>query len=105
MKKSLPQLEKLSCSLESHYSYFTFNKQEVDLTEKYRKGRISAALWLNELIYYYIEKEKNFVNEFRQHIEEQKVKLSELRDGDYKQGLYDELNFIEEMLDDISTKR
>jgi len=52
------------------------------------------------LIYFYIQKENNFVNEFKDHIQEQKKKLSELNDGDYRQGLFDELNIIEGMMDD-----
>jgi len=99
MKRSLLKLEIISKSLDSHQVYYTFNKG-IDSTEKYRKGRISAAKWLNELIYFYIQKENNFVNEFKDHIQEQKKKLSELNDGDYRQGLFDELNIIEGMMDD-----
>lgn len=99
MKKSLPKLEKISKSISSHQTYYTFNKMDEHLSEKYRKGRINAAKWLNELIYLYIQKESNFIDEFKEHIQEQKKKISDLKESDFKQGLFDELNIIENMLD------
>jgi hypothetical protein len=100
MKKSLYELEKISQTLSSHQTYYTFNKIDEHLSEKYRKGRINAAKWLNELIYFFIEKERNFIIEFKEQIQEQKKNLSDLSDGEFKQGLYDELNLIEDLLDD-----
>lgn len=99
MKKSLPKLEKISKSISSHQTYYTFNKMDEHLSEKYRKGRINAAKWLNELIYLYIQKESNFIDEFKEHIQKQKKKISDLKESDFKQGLFDELNIIENMLD------
>ena len=92
MKKSLPKLEKISKSISSHETYYTFNKMDEHLSEKYRKGRINAAKWLNELIYLYLQKESNFINEFKELIQEQKKKLHNLKDNDFKQSLFDELN-------------
>ncbi|MCP4969895.1 MAG: hypothetical protein GY932_04755 [Arcobacter sp.] len=98
MKRSLPKLENLSQSLNSHMTYYKFNKMDENISHKYRKGRINAAKWLNELIYFYMEKESNFTNEFTNHIQNQRKKIANLEDSDFKQGLYDELNIIEEML-------
>lgn len=99
MKKSIPKLEMISKSLYSHQTHFKFTKSDdLQLTDKYRKGRINAAMWLNELVFYYIEKEKNFINEFNEHIQNQKKELGNIEDGDFKQGIFDELNIIEEML-------
>lgn len=97
MKRSLYKLEKISESLNSHQVYYKFNK-DLDASEKYRKGRVNAAKWLNELIYHFIQKENYFIVEFKEHIQEQKKKLSELNEGEFKQGLYDELNIIEDMI-------
>ncbi|BFU77317.1 hypothetical protein ALC152_05320 [Arcobacter sp. 15-2] len=72
MKKSLYKLEQISQSLNSHQTYYQFNKMEDHLTDKYRKGRINAAKWLNELIYYFIQKESSFIIEFKEQIQEQK---------------------------------
>lgn len=100
MKKSIYKLEQISKSLNSHQTYYNFNKQDCNISSKYRKGRVSAAKWLNELIFYFIQKESSFIYEFKTHIQEQKKKLLNLEDGDFKDGLFDELNIIEEMLND-----
>lgn len=97
MKKSLEQFEKLSEQCYKHTTIYKFNK-DIDASEKYRKGRITAAAWLNELIYYYISKEKNFINEFKDQIQKQKVELDNINEGEYKTAIYDQLNEIEEMI-------
>lgn len=99
MKRAIPKLEKISQSLNSHQVYYKFNK-DLNASEKYRKGRVSAAKYLNELIYYYIQKESKFIDEYKEQIQDQKKKLSDMNEGDYKQGLFDELNIIEKMLED-----
>lgn len=100
MKKSIFKLEKISNSLNNHQTYYQFNDKDVNLSEKYRKGRVNAAKWLNDLIFYYIQKESNFVYEFKEQIQNQKKELNSIKDGDFKDGLYDELNIVEEMLND-----
>lgn len=61
--------------------FIKFNK-DLDASDKYHKGRVNTATWLNELIYYYIQKESKFILEFKKHI------------LDKKKSLYDELNII-----------
>lgn len=100
MKRSLDKLELLSNTISTHQTYYTFNKMEDDLSAKYKKGRVSASKWLNELIYYYMKKESSFIEDFKHNIIDQKKFLSILEDNDYKKGLIDELNLIEEMLND-----
>ncbi|WP_375723608.1 hypothetical protein LXN10_14010 [Arcobacter sp. KX21116] len=46
-----------------------------------------------------------FLLEFKEHIQEQKKKLSDLKDGDFKQGLYEELNIIEDMINDRNNSK
>ena len=98
MKRSLEVLQELSYKCESHTTIYKFNK-DIDASEKYRKGRISASTWLNDLIYYYICKERDFLKEFKEHIQEQRLSISELKDSEYKIGLFDQLNSIEDELD------
>jgi len=97
MKRSIPQLEKLSDSLYSHITHYKFTKDE-HLTEKYRKGRVNAANWLNDLIFYYMQKEANLMDEFKEQIQNQKKELADIEDGDFKQGLFDELNIVEDIV-------
>lgn len=98
MKKSIPKLEMLSNSLSSHMTYYKFNKIDEHLSQSYRKGRINAAKWLNELVFHFVQKEAKFLDEFKEHIQKQKKELANLDDTEFKQGLFDELNIIEELL-------
>ncbi|WP_321311635.1 hypothetical protein [Halarcobacter sp.] len=98
MKKSIPKLEVLSDSLNSHMTYYKFNKIDIHLSNNYRKGRINAAKWLNDLVFYYIQKEANLIEEFKEHIQKQKKELSSLDETEFKQGLFDELNIVEEII-------
>lgn len=100
MKKSLPQLEIISKKLSSHQTYYSFNKMDTHLSSKYRSGRIKASKWMNELIYFFIEKESKLILEFKEQLDEQKKKSQDLKEGDFKQGLLDELNEIKKILDD-----
>lgn len=100
MKNSLHQLTKISETVNSHQTYYKFNKMDEHLTEKYRKGRVNASKWLNELIWFYINKESQFVNEFKEQIQNQKKDLADLPETDFKSGLFDELNLIEDMIND-----
>lgn len=98
MKNSLHQLTKINETVNSHQTYYKFNKIDEHLSEKYRKGRVNATKWLNDLIYYFIQKESSFIIEFKEQIQEQKKSLAELEDGDFKQCLFDELNLIEDIV-------
>ena len=104
MEKSTTILEEISTQCLSHMTIYKYSKH-LKKSEKYKKGRIAASSWLNELIYHFIKKESNFLLEFKEHIENQKKELKMLNDGDYKQGLYDELNIIEDLLNDRSNRK
>jgi len=99
MKKSLDVLEQLSHKLNSHTTFYKFN-ETIEATDKYKKGRVDASLWLNDLVFYFVQKEKGFLFEFKDEIQKQKKKLESVKDGDYKNGLYDELNIIEDTIND-----
>lgn len=105
MKNSLYLLRKVSETLNSHQTYYQFNKQDEHLSERYRKGRINASKWLNELIFYYIEKESRFVSEFKEQIQNQKKDLADLPESEFKSGLFDELNLIEDMINDRTNNK
>lgn len=76
MKRTLQILDKVSENLYSRKTYYQFNKQDENLSQKYRKGRINAANWLNELYYVFVEKESNFLNEYLGHIQNEKKRLA-----------------------------
>ena len=101
MKNSIQKLEILSNSLDSHLTYYKFNKIDENVSLSYRKGRINAAKWLNELVFYFMQRESRFLQEFKEHIQRQKKQLSSLDETEFKQGLFDELNLIEEIINKI----
>ena len=103
MKNSLDKLNEISDLTSRHQTYYSFNK-DLDASKKYREGRVSASKWLCDLVYYFVEKESRFITEFKEHIKEQKKELSQLNNGDYKKGLIDELNLIEEIINDRNNK-
>jgi predicted transcriptional regulator len=84
MKNSIHQLTKISETVNSHQTYYKFNKMDEHLNKKYRKGRVNAKIWLNDIIYYFIQKESCFIIEFIEHLQEQKKSLASLEDGDFK---------------------
>ncbi|MGB3751299.1 MAG: hypothetical protein WA945_06995 [Arcobacteraceae bacterium] len=88
MKKSIEILEKISSQCVAEKSSYEFSKT-MDKSDKYRKGRVDALNWINDIIYHFIQKERNFINEFKEHINTQKIIISNIKEGDYKKALYD----------------
>ena len=99
MNKSSQKLEQISRQCERHISFYKYNSQNT-ISDKYKKGRVDASLWLNEMIYFFLNKEKNFLNDFDEEIKRQKVKVKNVKNPNYKQGLIDELSIIQELIHD-----
>ena len=99
MEKSIKILEDISQKCYQDTTVYKFSKN-INATERYRKGRIHASTWVNDVIYYYVQKEKNFLKEFVQHIQDQKSIIAVIKDGDYKNGLYDQLQEVEVNIND-----
>ena len=93
MEKSIKILEELSSQCTVEKSSYEFSKT-MKLSPKYRKGRVDALNWINDIIYHFIQKEKNFINEFKEHIKDQKDIIANIKEGDYKTALYDQLHEI-----------
>ena len=99
MNKSSQKLEQISRQCDSHISFYKYNSQNT-LSDKNKKGRVDASLWLNEMIYFFLNKEKNFLHDFDEEIKRQKVKVNNVKNPNYKQGLIDELSIIQELIHD-----
>jgi len=104
MEKSIKILEELSGDCIQEKTRYQFSKM-IKKSEKYKKGRIDALNWINDIIFHFMQKEKNFLNEFKQHIQDQKDIIVTINDGDYKNALYDQLNEIEVRLNDRITRK
>ncbi len=91
MKKSLTLIEKISSECSDNITYYRYNTNIPD-TLKYKKGRITAASWINEICFYFIQKEKSFLEEFTTILKAKESDVKELTNEEYKQGLLDEIN-------------
>jgi len=94
MENSIKILEDISQQCYQDKTRFLYAKS-LEVSDRYRKGRIDASNWVNDMVYYYVQKEKNFLNGFRQHLFDQKDIISAINNGDYKNGLFDQLNEVE----------
>ena len=63
-------------------------------SKKYAQGQLAALEYINNLCFYYLQKEKNIPEEFKEQIIGQIKKYSTMNDNDYKEGLYDALNGV-----------
>jgi hypothetical protein len=87
-------LEKVNaqCSIQSvHFKY----TKHLNVSEKYKKGRLATLKWMDELSYMLMLREKHIKKELIKYIQKEKQKTNLLVDGDYKNGILDQLNWLE----------
>ena len=87
-------LEELSSHCANQITHYTFNKSTLQISDKYREGRLTALKYIGELTFYYLQEEKNIKHKFREQILKQIQQNSYLNNSDYKNGLYDSLNDV-----------
>lgn len=87
-------LEKISNHCANQLTLYRFNKTTLQISDKYREGRLTALEYLGKLTYYYLEEEKRIQEEFAEQIMKQLKLHSSLQDTEYKRGLYDALNEV-----------
>jgi len=89
----------ISSKCNDEVQHYKFNKN-IDVSDKYRKGRLDSSTWLSDVTYYFLEKEKSIMKEYYDEIQKQRKRFSTLKEGEYKQGLGDELDLIEKIITD-----
>ena len=87
-------LETVSKHCYNQLTYYKFNTLTLQVSDKYREGRLSALEYLTELSYYYMQEEKSIEKHFKEQIIKQLKLYSCLDDTEYKRGLYDALNEV-----------
>ena len=87
-------LEAVSKHCYNELTLYKFNNTTLDVSDKYREGRLTALEYLTELTYYYLEEEKKIEEEFQQQVSKQLKLYDCLDDTEYKRGLYDALNVV-----------
>ena len=102
MKPSSKELiEAISRHCSNQLVLYKFNTTTLQITDKYREGRLTALEYVGELTFYYLEKEKKIQQEFHEQILKQIQQNSCLDETEYKQGLYDALNDVLDYKKDV----
>jgi len=87
-------LETVSKHCYNQLTLYRFNTKTLQVSDKYREGRLTALEYLTELSYYYLQEEKSIEKQFKEQIIRQLTLYSCLDDTEYKRGLYDALNEV-----------
>ncbi|MDX9744777.1 MAG: hypothetical protein RBT59_13225 [Arcobacteraceae bacterium] len=87
------ELEKISEQCLSELTVYKYNKG-LNISDKFRKGKVTALSYVLELIYHFFQRDKLLKQEFNNILSSQIKEAQDLKDGDYKQGLDDALNWV-----------
>jgi hypothetical protein len=87
-------LEKISKHCSNELTLYKFNTTTLEISDKYREGRLTALEYLGELSYHYLQEEKRIQEQFKEQVTKQLKLHSCLDDREYKRGLYDALNEV-----------
>ena len=87
-------LEEVSKHCSNQLTLYRFNTSTLQVSKKYREGRLTALEYIGELTYYFLQEEKKIQQQFTEQILKQIELNSCLNDSDYKDGLYDALNDV-----------
>ena len=92
-------LEDISEDCLSQLTKYKFNKG-LDISDKYRKGKVTSLQYVMDLIYHFYEKDKQMKIEFENLLDSQMKEISDLNDGDYKNGVIEILSWIKIQLNE-----
>ncbi len=87
-------LEEISKHCSGQITFYKFNTTVLQVSDKYREGRLTALEYIGELTYYYLQEEKKIQQQFKEQILKQIEQNSCLNDSEYKKGLYDALEEV-----------
>ena len=85
-------LEEISKNCFHQITFYTFNKNVLKVSDKYREGRLASLNYISELTFYYLQEERKIQIQFHEQILKQMRTHLCLEDNDYKQGIYDAIN-------------
>ena len=94
MKTTRDILSDISKHTHNQIIFYKFNKGILQISDKYREGRLTALEYAAELSLYYMNMEKQIRVYFVEQIDKQMQSNSCLPDSEYKDGLYDALNDV-----------
>jgi len=93
-------LEHISNNCSSELSKYKYNKG-LDISDKYRKGKVTSYQYVLDLIYHFFEKERLLKIEFESIITKELDNTSLLKNGDYRNGINEVLSEIKSQLKEV----
>jgi len=90
-------LENISNNCSSELSKYKYNKG-LDISDKYRKGKVTSYQYVLDLIYHFFEKDRLLKMEFESIITKELDNTSLLKNGDYRNGINEVLSEIKSQL-------
>ncbi len=94
-------LEAISKNCSNQLILYKFNKNTLDISDKYREGRLTGLKYIGNLTFFFMQEEKRMQLLFREEILKQMKFYSCLEETEYKEGLYDALNDTLDQIRDI----
>jgi len=88
-------LEDISTNCLSQLTKYKFNKQ-LDVSDKYRAGKLASLDYIQQLIYYFYERDRELKKEFQEIIEKQIIDAHKLKEGDYQTAVTETLKWVQE---------
>jgi len=76
-------LEHISNNCSSQLTKYKYNK-DLDISDKYRKGKVTSYQYVLDLIYHFFEKDKLLKLEFESIISKELDNTFMLKNGDYR---------------------
>ena len=92
-------LENISNNCSSELSKYKYNKG-LNISDKYRKGKVTSYQYVLDLIYHFFEKERLLKIEFESIITKELGNTSLLKNGDYRNGINEVLSEIKSQLNE-----
>ncbi len=92
MSSTKDLLETISTNCLDQLTVYKYSKS-LKISEKYKKGKITAMEYILDLIYHFYEKDALLKKEFEAMLSSQIEEMSLLKDGDYKKGLTEALEW------------
>ena len=93
-KSTKKTLEDISQHCFTNMVPFKHSKHLYRGSLKYRKGRITAYDWINNLTYYYLKQEENLKDKFILNLKFKLEEIEILNNGEYKKGIRDSIDEI-----------
>lgn len=90
------ELEAISEKCLSELTIYKFNKG-LDVSDKFRKGKITGLSYVLDLIYHFYERDKQLKQEFNNILSTQINDIQHLNDNDFKKGLNEALSWVAEL--------